>query len=114
MSDISLPGRRRDITTALGVLVDLRPGSTDWPGLTEAVHWLIDDTWWDEHGPHGDVGTLLRDGREAKAITATLTPLLAVLDDLGPAANDDDYLAHPRWRDVVTAAGNAYRLLITT
>ncbi|WP_116505430.1 hypothetical protein [Micromonospora sp. B006] len=48
MAIVAWPDRRADITNALSVLATLRPhGIALWPGLTEAVHWLIDDTSWD-------------------------------------------------------------------
>ncbi|MEU6073881.1 hypothetical protein [Micromonospora sp. NPDC047074] len=55
-------------------------------GLTEAVHWLIDDTFWDQRHPRHDIGTILASTSEADAIAATLEPLIAILDELGPTA----------------------------
>jgi hypothetical protein len=38
-----------DLIGALDALMTLTPQTLErWPGLTEAVHWLVDDTWWDE------------------------------------------------------------------
>jgi hypothetical protein len=86
-----------------------------WPGLTEAVHWLVDDTGWDFHPPHdGDVGTILASRDEVDAVTATLEPLLAILDELGPFAADSDYLNHPRWNQVAQVATNAHQLMVGT
>lgn len=112
MTAITWPDRRGDVVNALSILAALRPHETpSWPGLTEAVHWLIDDTFWDQHRPHHDVGTILADTAEADAITATLAPLSAILDELGPVADDDDYLAHPRWPEVTRAATDAHHLM---
>ncbi|MGX1613277.1 SCO4402 family protein [Micromonospora chalcea] len=112
MAIVAWPDRRADITNALSVLATLRPhGIALWPGLTEAVHWLIDDTSWDVRDPHDDIGTVLADRGEAEAIIATLEPLLAVLAELGPTAPDDAYLAHSRWHEVARAATGAHRLM---
>ncbi|MET7951230.1 hypothetical protein [Micromonospora sp. NPDC005324] len=112
MTTIAWPDRRADIITALAVLATLRPHTpTSWPGLTEAVHWLIDDTFWDQRSPSSDIGTILSRANEADAITATLKPLSAILDELGPTAADDDYLTHPRWHEVTHAAADAHQLM---
>ncbi|MEV0000693.1 hypothetical protein AB0H28_00195 [Micromonospora sp. NPDC050980] len=112
VTTIAWPGRRADIITALALLATLRPHAlTSWPGLTEAVHWLLDDTFWDQCRPHGDIGTILASAEEADAITATLGPLSVILDELGPAAADDDYLTHPGWREVTHAAIHAHQLM---
>jgi len=36
---------------------------------------------------------------------------VAILDELGPDAPDDDYLTYPRWPEVTQAAIRAYRLM---
>lgn len=114
MIELKSPGTRADIVVALDLLVTLTPETTErWPGLTEAVHWLVDDTFWDERDVAESIGWTLRDGQEVAAIRAVLVPLLAVLDELGPLAPDPDYLRHRRWPDVRIAAGNAHRLLIS-
>ncbi|RQX09637.1 hypothetical protein DLJ58_14210 [Micromonospora arida] len=112
MIAITWPDRRADITNALSVLATLQPhGIASWPGLTDAVHWLIDDTFWDGHDPRDDIGTILADTSEAEAIIATLEPLLAILGALGPTAPDDDYLTHPRWHEVTRAATDTHQLM---
>ncbi|MGC4896964.1 SCO4402 family protein [Micromonospora sp. DT31] len=112
MSTVAWPDRRADIVNALHVLATLRPYEpTTWPGLSEAVHWLIDDTFWDQRHPRDDIGTILTGAGEADAISATLEPLSAVLDELGPTASDDDYLTHPRWHEVTHAATGTHQLM---
>ncbi|MEW2331817.1 hypothetical protein AB0880_28940 [Micromonospora chersina] len=112
MTTIAWPDRRTDIINALSILAALHSHeTTSWPGLTEAVHWLIDDTFWDRHHPCNDIGTILASTDEADAITATLEPLSAILDELGPTAADDDYLTHPRWHEVTHAAADAHQLM---
>lgn len=95
MIELKSPGTRADIVVALDLLVTLTPETTErWPGLTEAVHWLVDDIFWDERDVAESIGWTLRDEQEVAAIGAVLVPLLAVLDALGPCA-----------RSVTTAAG---------
>jgi hypothetical protein len=77
--------RRQDIIKALRVLAAADAAApARHPSLTDAVHWLIDDTWWDKHDPARDIGLLLTDADEAQAIKDVLKPLLPVLSDLGP------------------------------
>ncbi|MCG5449407.1 MULTISPECIES: SCO4402 family protein [Micromonospora] len=112
MTTIAWPDRRADIINALSILAALRPHEPiPWPGLTEAVHWLIDDTFWDQRHPRDDIGTILASTSEANAIRATLEPLTAILDELGPTAPDDDYFTHPRWHEVTNAATNTLHLM---
>ena len=112
MTELRSPGRRGDLIVALDVLATLSPARVEqWPGLTEAVHWLVDDTAWDEYDVAGSIGWSLRDEQEVVVIRAVLAPLLVVLDDLGPTEPDSAYLVHPRWPDVRTAAGSAHRML---
>jgi len=115
MVELKSPGMRGDIIVALDVLVTRTPETIkQWPGLTEAVHWLVDDTFWDMQDVTGSIGWMLLDEREVAAIKAVLVPLLAVLDELGPHEPDPEYLRHLRWPDVRTAAGNAHRALTST
>jgi hypothetical protein len=112
VTNVAWPGRRSDVVNALQILGTARPRELSrWPGLDEAVHWLVDDTWWDHQEPAGD-GTILHDDHEAAAITAVLGPLVAILDEIGPDEDDDVYLVHPRWEQVADAARHAHRLLI--
>jgi hypothetical protein len=49
--------RRLDIIAALNVLAAPDPAVPGRePSLTEAIHWLVDETWWDKHDPVRDVG----------------------------------------------------------
>lgn len=97
---------------ALAILATLQPPApTSWPGLTEAVDWLVNDTFWDQRSPADAIGTILVNVDEADAIAATLRPLLAIIDELEPTGSDDDYLTHPRWPEVTRAAATAYQLM---
>ncbi|MET7472463.1 hypothetical protein ACFYO8_09935 [Micromonospora sp. NPDC005257] len=44
-------------------------------------------------------------------ISATLEPLTAILNELGPTALDDDYLTHLRWHEVADAATDTHHLM---
>lgn len=120
MKEVEWPGRRGDIVDALAYFATVTPDRLDdWPDLTHAVHSLVDDTFWDlyyEEGnetchPANSIGQILRDHDEVDAIAATLDPLLTVLRDLGPVQPDPEYLAHPRWPDVATAAKAAHEVM---
>ncbi|WP_433388496.1 SCO4402 family protein [Micromonospora sp. KLBMP9576] len=112
MTAIARPDRRSDIINALSILATLQPhGVRSWPGLTEAVHWLVDDTFWDDRHPRDDIGTVLADTSGAEAVSATLEPLLAILDELGPTAPDEHYLTHPRWPELAQAATGTHQLM---
>ncbi|GAA3845123.1 hypothetical protein GCM10022243_09260 [Saccharothrix violaceirubra] len=112
-AEIRYPGRRGDVVEALALFVALTPENVAHrPGdLDDAVHWLVDDTFWDLHDVADSIGFLLRDKREVAVIEAVLDPLLAVLGALGPVRPDVEYFCHERWPDVVAAAANAHRLL---
>jgi hypothetical protein len=112
MTELESPGTRSGIIEALDVLATVTPEDTErWPDLTAAVHWLVDDTLWDQFDVAESIGWTLRDEQEVAAIRAVLDPLLAVLDALGPLAPDPSYLRHRSWPDVRAAAGNAHRVL---
>ena len=112
VQDVAYPDRRDDVVAALERLAAIdRSTVSDWPDLTNSVHWLVDDTFWDVRPASSDIGTILRSQAEADAVTAVIEPLIAVLEDLDPAAEDLSYLAHPRWADVPRSAANACDLL---
>ncbi|GAA3569458.1 hypothetical protein GCM10022419_057960 [Nonomuraea rosea] len=108
------PGRRKDVLEALRALSDRDYQDQHWrsekgrPDLTAAVHWLIDDTFIDEHGAQALISYLFLDQREADLVQLVVDTLLRVLDDLGPVAPDNAYLDHPGWINVLHAAGTAH------
>lgn len=102
---IAWPGQRRDVIAALRTLSTLAPGEAERdPEFTEAVHALVEDTWWEHQDPHGYVGLVLVDGAEADDARLAVAALVAVLDALGPEAEYDDYLADPGWARVVATS----------
>ncbi|MFI7452203.1 hypothetical protein ACIBQX_32230 [Nonomuraea sp. NPDC049714] len=111
------PERREDVLEALRALGDRdyqdqhwRSGK-GWPDLTSAVHWLIDDTFIDQHGARALIPHLFLDQREADLVQVVADALLLVLDDLGPTAPDNAYLDHRGWTNVLNSAGAAYLAL---
>jgi hypothetical protein len=115
---VAWSGWREDVKNALQRLSDRNLQDRYWhsgvrvPGdLTDAVHWLIDDTWWDHRPAHESIPLVLRDKAEADSVQRTVTALLRVLEDLGPVARTHDYLGHHEWHEVLTTARAAYLLL---
>ena len=88
-----------------------RSGVQTWPGLKEAVHWLIDDTWLDERPAASLVPEVFADSAEAEAVDSAVASLLVVLDDLGPVCPDGQYLDHGGWPTVIEASANALAVL---
>lgn len=90
---VAWPGRCEDVLAALEVLAAEQPeldGSgwdPRWPNLTEAVHWLVDDTFWDVHDPGASIGTILRDEREADAVREVGNAVVSVSDRQGRAGS---------------------------
>lgn len=120
MTAVNYPGRRQDIIGSLRVLMAINPATVgEWPGLTDAVHWLVDDTGWDLYHDNGDeafnpqaaVGYLLKDAKEVAVINAVLEALLVVLGELGPGNADSEYLTHERWPEVAATARVAHERL---
>lgn len=111
--DVAYPGRRQDVLNALGLLAaDIpelgRTGQdTSWPNLTEAVHWLVDDTSWDVHDPIDSIGAILHDEAEADAVRAVVTAVVAVADRQGAAATDASWYGDRNWPDVRRLAADA-------
>jgi hypothetical protein len=109
---VEWPDRRLDIIAALNVLAAPDPAVPDrHPSLTDPIHWLIDDTWWDKHDPAPDIGKLLIGAAEAQAIRDVLAPLEEILHDLGPVAPDEEYVQDDRWHHVAAAASACLRKL---
>lgn len=101
MVEVRWPDRRADIIKALEALAaEDAADPSRWPDLTNAVHWLVDDTDWDSHDPALDVGTLLASETEARAVREVLGPLLTIPSALGPVAPGSDFVTHQTWPEV--------------
>ncbi|MEP6815941.1 MAG: hypothetical protein ABI873_10360 [Marmoricola sp.] len=98
-------GLRLDVIGGLRTLATLGPDEPERdPEFTAAVHALVDDTRWDHQDPRGYIGLVLVDEAEAGEAREVVAALVKVLDDLGPAADYDDYLRHPGWPRVTTTS----------
>jgi hypothetical protein len=75
-------------------------------GIDEVFHTLFDQLDLDD--PRGDiVGDFLFDNAEIQAVKPVATILLQIYEVLGDLG-DEDYLAHPRWPELVAAAAQAH------
>lgn len=114
---VEWPDRRGDVLCALEVLASQPPGidgderDPRWPDLTNAVHWLVDDTGWDNHDPSQSVGTILATAEEAAAVRRVVELIVAVSGRQGATSSDIQWLMDEGWAEVQTEAIAAARLL---
>ncbi len=117
--DVKWPDRRADVLTALDVLaagstqVDAAGSDMRWPDLTNAIHWLVDDTWWDKIDPAESIGTLLHSTAEANAIRSVVTAVMAVAERQGTDSADSLWFGDPAWPTVQALAREAARIMRT-
>jgi hypothetical protein len=117
--EIEWPNRRAGVIEALDVLesdpATLLTRSPDgvlpYPSLTDAVHWLVDDTSWDHHDPSESVGTILSNLEEADAITSVVKAIVRISGRQGATASDAVWLADSEWQVVRESARVATELL---
>ena len=115
--DVDWPDRRSSVLDALDLLasepptLDNKGRDRRWPDLTNAVHWLVDDTFWDAHDPTDSIGTILRDEREAAAIRRVVAAVVAVSERQGATSTDARWFADEGWAEVRAAATDAGDLL---
>ncbi|MEV6443013.1 hypothetical protein [Amycolatopsis sp. NPDC051716] len=115
--DVAWPERREDVVAALRVLAAEAPAlgvvgrDPRFPDLTNAVHWLVDDTSWDSEDPVASVGTILRDGAEAEVIRAVVAAVVLVSDRQGAAASDAAWFGDRGWCEVRRLAAEALSCL---
>jgi hypothetical protein len=103
---VEWPDRREDVLNALDILASPNP-SAEWPTLTEAVHWLVDDTFWDVRDPVEDIGALLLDDHEAAAVRGVVSAVVEVSERLGPTAPDQAWIDDRGWPMVRKLAARA-------
>lgn len=97
---------------ALDRLATITPANiSEWPELRNAIHWLIDETWWDHHPPEEPIGLILRDRAEATSIALVVAAVLLVLEEVSGTSSDQACLDHPRWVDVASLASASRDLL---
>jgi hypothetical protein len=82
-----------------------------WPDVTNAVHWLVDDTWWDAQDPGTSIGTILRNEREAAAIRPVVAALVGVSERQGATATDAQWFGDIGWSELRRLAGEALEVL---
>ncbi len=115
--NVAWPERREDVISALVVLAAERPAldgagrDTRFPDLTNAVHWLVDDTPWDLVDPVTSVGTILCNGDEADVIRAVVAAVVAVSDRQGAVASDAAWFGDRGWCEVRRLAAEALTCL---
>ncbi|UMP03554.1 SCO4402 family protein [Amycolatopsis sp. EV170708-02-1] len=115
--DVAWPERREDVLAALRVLAAEPPvldgagRDTRWPDLTNAVHWLVDDTPWDLVDPVKSIGTILRDSREGDAIREVVAAVVTVSERQGPMSSDAAWFGDRGWSDVRRLATEALTCL---
>jgi hypothetical protein len=107
---IEWPDRRQDVLNALDILqtagLSAQEAGTS-PTTTDAVHWLVDDTFWDMRDPGDDIGALLVDKQEAAAVRRVVAAVVAVSERQGPTAPDPAWFNDPGWPMVRKLAGRA-------
>lgn len=81
------------------------------PSLTNAVHWVVDDTFWDRRDPAGSIGTLLLNAEEAEAVAAVVREVVSVSERQGPEAADRAWLDDEAWPRVRAAAEHALDIM---
>jgi hypothetical protein len=117
---VEFPEWREEVIEALRALSDPDHQRRVWVGgesigpnfydaLDERIHALFDDA--DVlPDPSARIGILLRDEAEVEALRPLGRLLDEMIEDLGDVP-DEQYLANPRWSDVVQYAGAALEVL---
>ena len=111
--EIAWPDRRSDVLNALDALASEPPTLTSdgsaprWPDLTNSVHWLVDDTWWDLNNPRKSIGTVLRDDNEADAVDQVVKLIVTISERQGPTASDAQWFGDTDWPQVRRLAAQA-------
>lgn len=107
--------QRQDVLAGLEALaaepqVDETGRDPRWPDPTNAVHWVVDDTWWDHSDPRESIGTVLVSEEEAEAVHRVVALIAEVSDRQGPQAPDAAWYLDPAWSQVRAAANRAVAL----
>lgn len=112
--------RREDVLTALECLAAEPPGLSGserdprWPDVTNAIHWIIDDTSWDRSDPSASIGWTLHNEGEASAMRRVVESVLAVAGRLRPEDADRLWFDDAHWSGVRSAADEALDVLRST
>ena len=114
---VDLPGRREDVLNALVLLAGDPPAlevngrDSRWADLTNAVHWLVDDTGWDRIDLIESVGTILRNEHEASVLSRLVALIVGVSGRQGPTASDANWFGDEAWAEVQSTAREAAAVL---
>lgn len=115
--DVAWHGQREDVLSAFRTLaaeppvLDGEGRDTRWPDLTNAVHWLVDDTPWDLVDPATSIETILHNSREADVVREVVAAVVAVSDRQGATASDAAWFGDSGWCIVRRLAANALTCL---
>lgn len=113
---LSWPWKRQELIEFLKELSDKHFQVYSWidncenlpeDGVVSVIHFLFDDTDLSKDA-RSEVGTILRNNREADLIKS----LCEILDDMIDRLGDSDsarYIADRRWAEVVEVAGSCLR-----
>lgn len=113
---VEWPERREDVLNGLDALASdpvLNGDGVDqrWPDLTNVVHWVVDDTWWDHADPSESVGTVLVDAAEVRAVYEVVALVVELSERVGADTTDAQRSSDGAWPRVQEAAAAAAVLL---
>lgn len=75
------------------------------------MHWLVDDTSWDDHDPSQSVGTIRETAEEAAAVQRVVELIVAVSRRQGATSSDVKLFTDEAWAEVQREAVVAAQLL---
>lgn len=113
---VEWPDQRRDVVNGLDIMaadrvLDAEGEDRRWPDLTDAVHWVVDDTFWDSRDRAESIGTILVDREEAQAVADVAETVVIISNRAGAEAADATWCADPAWPHLQKAARKAAALL---
>jgi hypothetical protein len=108
--------QRHDVLAGLEVIAsDPSIGESGWdgtyPGLGNAITWVVDDTWWDQNDPSTDLGRLLHSTAEVEAVRHVVAAILDVARRHEPGTPDSEWVGDVEWPRVRLLAGEAATLM---
>ncbi|MBK5073798.1 hypothetical protein I2492_13365 [Budviciaceae bacterium CWB-B4] len=90
----------------------VRPGG-GYDELDYTVHFLYDDTDLADD-PESMIGWILVGKSESDAVAKVISSLDIIFDKYGTELSDKEYLAKEEWRDVIKAAKEAEKILLSS
>jgi hypothetical protein len=113
---VKWPDRRADVVDGLDILagkpvLDAAGEDQRRPDLTDAVNWVVDDTYWDARDPADSIGLLLVNQDEAQALAEVAESVVIISNRAGAGAADASWCADPAWPNLQKAAAEAAALL---